>query len=93
MLFAKLFKKYRLRKRAREESMELCRSLYPDEPIFGAVVCADETDRLVVRVFTGERAYDGTKTVPWKECRLFAVAKDDCCVDMITDQKYFPRLR
>lgn len=92
MFFSKLFKSWHDRKIARKESTKLCQSLHPDEKIFSAVVCADESDRFVVRVFCGQRMENEFKTVPWKGCYLFAVSKNDNGVISISDEKYMPRL-
>lgn len=92
MIIKNLFRNYRNRNVAKKESIQLCQLLHPDEMIFGVVVCADEPDRFVVRVFCGQQTEHEFKTVPWKNCFLFAVSKNDNSVVSIRDEKYMPRL-
>lgn len=99
-LLHKLFPRLRARATAREAATRLCRNLLPDgEPIRGSVICADEPDRYVVRVFCGTRevSLDTYMLPPWRECLIFAVAKDTYSAALLTDdddeEKYRPAIR
>lgn len=81
---------------ARRMARESCRALLPEEPILGASVCADEPGRYVVRVFCGNRpvSVETYRLPPWRECLIFAVAKDTHAVQQLTDnEKYYPVIR
>ena len=65
-----------------------------DEPITGAYVCADESDRFVVLVFWGKRDDDKNWKLPtWRECWIFAVEKETAVVKRIHDEIYKPVIR
>jgi len=84
------------RSQAQKVVRDLCRSLLPEEPILGTVICADEADRYVVRVFFGDRPFSAETYMlpPWKECLIFAVTKNSYAVEqIIDDRKYDPVIR
>ena len=94
-LLYKLFPSLQAKATAKEFAVQSCQILRPDEPIFGVVVCADEPERLVVRVFCGERRFETEYFLmpPWRECLIFAVTKDKFSVEQITSGEYQPVLR
>jgi hypothetical protein len=59
------------------------------------VICADEPERYVVRVFVGRR--DDTiaaKLPPWRDCLVFAVPKDRGPPSLLVDDaRYRPTIR
>ena len=80
---------------AKELACQACQAMHPDEPIFGVVVCADEPERYVVRVFCGERRYEPMyyRMPLWRECLIFAVLKNQFLVEQITSGEYEPTMR
>ncbi len=60
---------------ARRKAEALCQQIYPGEPLLGSWICANETDRFVVRVFYGQREWTGEKMPPWRDCLIVAVDK------------------
>jgi len=93
-LFHQLFPRVRAKARAKAAATEACRALLPMEPILGTWICADETDRYVVRVFCGHRPPSGEKLPPWRECVIFAVTKDTHTAQRLTDdEQYRPVIR
>jgi hypothetical protein len=92
-----LFPQLRSRKMAREVAIWACKKLFPDEPVFGAGICADEPDRYVVRVCYGNRSMSDMATFrlpPWRECLIVAVQKDTYVDEVIVDDgKYRPMIR
>ncbi|MBC7795268.1 MAG: hypothetical protein H7Z37_00180 [Pyrinomonadaceae bacterium] len=80
---------------ATKAAKEFCRSYVCDEPILGTIICANEPERYVVRVFCGYRkvSVENYLLPPWENCLIFAVAKDSYCVEQITDdEKYRPTI-
>jgi hypothetical protein len=68
--------------------------MFPDDPVMGAAVCADEPTRYVVRVFCGVRDDPVVRMLPpWKHCFIFSVSKNDNAVQKIDDGRYRPILR
>lgn len=94
-LLYKLFPDIQAKATAKEVAAQSCQILRPDEPIFGVIVCADEPDRYVVRVFCGKRRFEPEypRMPPWRECLIFAVMKDKFSVEQITNGEYQPVIR
>ncbi len=85
-------------KRARAAAAEACRIARPTEAILGSVVCADEEERHVVRVFIGrrERGKDSfePRLPPWRQCLIFAVPKrGGAAVELDDAGRYLPVVR
>ena len=61
----------------------------------GTWLCAEETDRYVVRVFCGLRAEEPVRRMPpWRECIVFAVTKQTFVASVVVDDEANrPRLR
>jgi hypothetical protein len=58
------------------------------------VICADESERYVVRVFVGLRGQNQRMLPPWRECLIFGVRKDgDPSAVLVEDARYQPVLR
>ena len=86
----------RARSRAQKAASELCRSLFPEKPILGTAICADESDHYIVRVFCGDRPFSNEipMSPSWKKCLIFAVRKNTYATEQITDdRKYDPVIR
>jgi hypothetical protein len=83
------------RRRAREVASHLCRQLLPGEPVLGTWICANESDRYVVRVFCGQQADATASREPgWRECLIVAVKKGSDVAQLITDDaEYRPTIR
>lgn len=94
-LLYKLFPGMKAKAIAKELAAQSCRILRPDEPIFGTVVCADEPDRYVVRVFCGNRRFEPEylRMPSWRECLIFAVMKNNFSVEQIENGEYQPVIR
>jgi hypothetical protein len=90
------FPHLRAKNMAREAALRACKKHVPEEPIFSAVICADETDRYVVSVFYGKRPWSSTHHMapPWLDCLIVAVRKDTYADEIIVDnERYYPRIR
>ena len=82
--------------RARRLAEQLCRELYPGEPLQGSWICANEPTRFVVRVFCGHevRTTPYFMLPPWKICVIVAVHKTTLAAEQIIDDTpYHPILR
>lgn len=81
--------------RARRLAEQLCRTLYPNEPLHGSWVCSNEPSRFVVRVFSGQRPPTGDiPWVPWAKCVIVAVDKNTWDAEELIDaEAYRPILR
>ena len=75
ILLYKLFPSMQAKATAKKLAAQSCQILRPNEPIFGVIVCADEIERYVVRVFCGKRRFEPEhfRMPPWRECLIFAV--------------------
>jgi hypothetical protein len=74
------------RRRARAAAEALARDCRPHEPILGAVICAEEDERYVVRVFVGKRDNPHSERLPpWRECLVFAVPKNSGSPSLLVD--------
>jgi|SRR5580692_8916785 hypothetical protein len=90
------FPQLRAKNVAKEAAIRACKKHLPDEPILSAVICADETERYVVRVFYGKRPWSSTHYMlpPWLDCLIVAVRKDTYADEIIVDNgKYYPWIR
>jgi hypothetical protein len=85
---------FRARKRAHKVAGALCQQLRPDDPILATVICANEADRYIVRVFCGHRTEARIDRHPgWRECLIISVKKGSDVVELITDDaKYRPTI-
>ena len=94
-LLSELFPSMQDKAMAQELAAQSCQALRPDDSILGAIVCADEPDRYVVRVFCGERRFEPEypRLPPWRECLIFAVTKDKFSVEPIMSREYQPTIR
>ena len=82
------------RRNAKREAVRLCRRLNSDDPVLGSVVCADETDRYIVRVFFGLRPASNLLFPPWRDCLIVAVDKESLAAErVVDDRRYDPVLR
>jgi hypothetical protein len=86
---------FRARRRACKVAGDLCRDLRPGEPILGTTICANESDRYVIRVFCGQRAEEEPSMHPgWRECLIVSVKKGSDQAELITDDAgYRPVIR
>jgi hypothetical protein len=93
-LLYRLFPRLRARKKAGEVAVLACKKRFPDELIRGAVTCADEPGRYVVRVFYGNRPIAPVMQPPWRGCLIVAVRKDTYADEVIVDdEQYRPAIR
>jgi hypothetical protein len=88
----KLLARLRNRRKAVEAARLLCTTSACGEPIFNAVVCAEEPDRYVVRVFLGIRDPGYDRSPPWRDCWLVAVERGTNAASRIYDDIYKPRI-
>lgn len=80
--------------RARRIAEALCKATYPDEPVHGSWIGANEPARFVVRVFYGQRPLTYEKLPPWRGCLIVAVDKTTLAAAPIeNDEPYRPVLR
>jgi hypothetical protein len=95
-LWSLLFAPSRAREKARDVAVRACEKHLPGEPIRGAVICADEPDRYVIRVFYGnrDRSPETFRLPPWRGCLIVAVEKTTYVDEVIDDDKrYRPTIR
>ena len=72
----------------------LCRNLYPNEPIFGCHMCADEPQRWVVRIYYGKRERSEYLGPPWHDCLIVGIDKSSSAIELIEDvTPYLPKIR
>ena len=86
---------FRALRRAHKVAGELCQQLRPDDPVLATVICANESDRYIVRVFCGHRTEAQIDRHPgWRECLIISVKKGSDVVELVADDaKYRPTIR
>jgi hypothetical protein len=81
---------FRARRRACKVAGDLCRDLRPGEPVLGTSICANESDRYVVRVFCGQRTEEEPRTGPGlRECLIVSVKKGSDLAELITEDSAY----